>query len=261
MTCPCPSTPWTERRPDRNRWRPIAAELRVQIRSGVYALGDRLPSNAVLRARHGVSGQTVQHAMNALRNEGLIETRPGRGWFVRRPPDVVSLPRPSEPNWRTSTDVPVSRGVEEDGWLLDVVTELRFDAASRRVAAELRVDPGTEILVRQRTMSERGEVVALAASYFPRSITRGTVIETPDTGPGGVFACLLRLGHEVVRHRERVTAGVARDHEARRFGRPDPPVVVRLVRVTSGRTAVLGVIHIVVLADRFELCYELPVAP
>jgi hypothetical protein len=36
--------------------------------------------------------------------------------------------------------------------------------------------------------------------------------------------------------------------------------VFRLVRITSGRTAVLGVIHIVVLADRFELCYELPLA-
>jgi GntR family transcriptional regulator len=110
-------------------------------------------------------------------------------------------------------------------------------------------------------MSDGDDVVALATSYFPRAITRGTVIETADTGPGGVFACLLRLGHEVVRHVEGVTAGVARDDEARRFGRPDPPVVVRLVRVTASRTGVLGVIHIVVLADRFELCYELPVAP
>ena len=57
-----------------------------------------------------------------------------------------------------------------------------------------------------------------------------------------------------------MTAGIARDDEARRFGRPDPPVVVRVVRITSGRTSVLAVIHIVVLADRFELYYELPVA-
>ena len=39
----------------------------------------------------------------------------------------------------------------------------------------------------------------------------------------------------------------------------DPPVVFRVVRITLGRSTVLGVIHIVVLADRFELCYELPV--
>ena len=108
-------------------------------------------------------------------------------------------------------------------------------------------------------MSEDGEVVALASSYFARSLTRGTVIETADTGPGGAFACLFRLGHDVIRHVERVTAGVARDDEARRFHRPAPPIVCRVVRITSGRTSVLGVIHIVVLAERFELCYELPV--
>ena len=141
-----------------------------------------------------------------------------------------------------------------------VVTEVRFGIASARIAAELRIEQGAEIVVRERTMYEAGEVVALASSYFPRALTRGTAIEAADTGPGGVFACLLRLGHDVIRHVERVTAGIARDAEARRFGRVDPPVVFRLVRITSGRTSVLGVIHVVMLADRFELSYELPVA-
>ncbi len=40
------------------------------ILDGGYAPGDRLPSNADLRAQYGVSGQTVQHAMNSLRSEG-----------------------------------------------------------------------------------------------------------------------------------------------------------------------------------------------
>ena len=57
-----------------------------------------------------------------------------------------------------------------------------------------------------------------------------------------------------------MTAGVASDEETLRFGRTDPPVVVRIVRVAAGRTSVLALIHIVVLAERFELCYELPVA-
>jgi GntR family transcriptional regulator len=242
----------------RNRWRPIAADLRAQIRSGVYAAGDRLPSSAALRDRYGVSGQTVQHAMNSLRGEGLVETRPGRGWFARRPPDLVRLPRRSRPGGRMPETAWPGCGIE-DGWLHDVVTVVRRDVASPRVAAELRIDRGAEILVRERTMSDGDEVVALATSYFPRSLTRGTVIETADTGPGGVFACLLRLGHDVIRHVERVTAGIAHPDEARRFGRPDPPVVFRVVRITSGRTSVLGLIHIVVLAERFELCYELPV--
>jgi GntR family transcriptional regulator len=255
VTSPQPPRP----APARNRWRPIAAELRSKIRCGEYAPGAQLPSNVALRAQYGVSGQTVQHAMNSLRREGLVETRPGLGWFVPQPPDLVRLPRRSHPGRRVSDTAWLGCGPDDAAWLHNVVTVLRYDAASVCIAAELRIEPGAEILVRERTMSEDGEVVALVSSYFPRSLTRGTVIETADTGPGGAFACLVRLGYEVIRHVERVTAGLASDDETHRFSRSDPPVVVRIVRLTSGRRTVLGAIHIVVLADRFELCYDLPV--
>jgi GntR family transcriptional regulator len=240
--------------PDRNRWRPIAADLRRRIRAGEFAPGHRLPSSADLQAEHEVSAQTVQHAMNSLRSEGLVETHPGRGWFVRRVPDVVRLVRRPQPSRRVSARAWPGCAAEK------VVTEVRCDVAPAWVAAELRIEPGAEILMRERTLYEAGEVVGLTSSYFPRSLTRGTVIESADTGPGGVFVCLRRLGHDVVRHVERVTAGIACDDEARRFGRPDPPLVFRVVRITAGRASVLGVIHIVMLADRFELAYELPVA-
>jgi GntR family transcriptional regulator len=229
----------------RNRWRPIAAELRAQILSGAYSPGDRFPSSAALRDRYRVSGQTIQHAMNSLRVEGLVETRPGLGWFTRKPPDLVRLPRRPDPGRRLAADAWLGCGGEDDCWLQDVVTVIRYARASDHIAAELRIAPGDEILVRERTMFEQGEVVALAASYLPRSLTRGTVIESADTGPGGIFACLLRLGHDVIRHVERVTAGIAHGEEVRRFGRADPPLVFRVVRITSGRSTVLGVIHIV----------------
>ena len=95
---------------------------------------------------------------------------------------------------------------------------------------------------------------------FARSLTRGTVIESVDTGPGGVLACLLELGHHVTSHIERVTVGLAEDEEAHRFARADRPVVIRVERATLSRSRVLGMIRIAVLADRFELCYELPMA-
>ena len=145
---------------DRNRWRPIAGELGRRIRAGEFAPGDRLPSNAALRARYGVSGQTVQHAMNSLRRDGLVETRAGLGWFARRPPDVVRLPRRPQPGRRASGNAWLGCGAGKVG------RAVRVDVASARVAAELRIEPGAEILVRERTMSEDGEVVALVSSYF-----------------------------------------------------------------------------------------------
>ena len=234
---------------------PLAAPRRRPAKEdpvGDYAPGDRLPSSAALRARHSVSGQTVQHAMNSLRSEGLVETRPGLGWFARKAPDVVRLPRPPATGPAGPGDAWLGCGAER------VVTEVLPDVASSWIATSY----GSSRVTRSSCGSGRcrgGEVVALVSSYFPRSLTRGTVIEAAHTGPGGVFACLLRLGHDVDPARR---AG-DRGHRLRRRGAPfrpaDPPVVVRVVRITSGRTSVLGVIHIVVLADRFELSYELPV--
>jgi GntR family transcriptional regulator len=248
---------------DRNRWRTIAAELRNRILAGHFSPGDRLPSSTALRERHGVSTQTVQNAMNALRSEGLIETRPGLGWFVRKPPDVVRLVRRPEPEGsrRRHRTMASLSGSETETWFSDVATTLRFGPAPADIAAELRIDEGADILVRERTISEDGRVLAMTSSFFARSLTRDTVIESADTGPGGVFARLIELGHRITRHAEQVTARLAEDEEAGRFACPDRPIVFHIKRTTLGQDSVLGAIHITALADRFTLCYELPVTP
>lgn len=244
----------------RNRWRAIASDLRHHILGGRYAPGDRLPSSAELRSHYHVSGQTVQHAMNALRDAGLITTRPGFGWFVHTPPEPVRLVR--RPRLHEGHPVVGARSCRDNAagdWRADVQTVLRFCPADAELAAELGVAPGAELLVRDRKMSEDGEVVAVTSSYLPRCITHGTIIESPDTGPG-VLACLMQLGYRVDRHLERVTAGLASDEEAHRLGRHDRPVVLRLTRTALCRDVVPAVIRIVAVADRFELCYDLPLS-
>jgi DNA-binding GntR family transcriptional regulator len=65
------------------RYRRIAAELRCQIERGVYPPGGRLPSEAALARRHGVSRETVRRALAQLRAAGLATVVHGKGWFVR----------------------------------------------------------------------------------------------------------------------------------------------------------------------------------
>lgn len=64
-------------------YRRIAAELRVRIDGGGLAPGDALPSEAAIVDAYGVSRGTVRAALATLENEGLIETRHGKGRFVR----------------------------------------------------------------------------------------------------------------------------------------------------------------------------------
>jgi DNA-binding GntR family transcriptional regulator len=64
----------------------IAADLRQQIESGDLQPGDVLPSDAALVEQYGVSRGTARQAFAALESAGLVETRHGKGRFVRRRP-------------------------------------------------------------------------------------------------------------------------------------------------------------------------------
>ena len=65
-------------------YRRLIVALRSQIQSGVYPVGELLPTEAELRARFGVSRHTVREALRLLRDEGLVSSRQGAGTRVER---------------------------------------------------------------------------------------------------------------------------------------------------------------------------------
>ncbi|SDQ65945.1 PLP-dependent aminotransferase family protein [Quadrisphaera sp. DSM 44207] len=60
--------------------------------------GARLPSTRALVAQHRASPGTVQQALRALSTQGLVESRPGVGTFVR----AVRTARPPDYGWQTA---------------------------------------------------------------------------------------------------------------------------------------------------------------
>ena len=62
----------------------VAREVRTRILQGDYVDGRRLPTEAELAERHGVSRQTVRRAFQDLVAEGMVYRVPGRGTFVTR---------------------------------------------------------------------------------------------------------------------------------------------------------------------------------
>ena len=76
------------------RYQEIADDLRERIATGLLPAAKLLPSESDLCAEHRASRVTVRRALDALREEGLIDSRQGFGWFVaagRVPQTLVRL--------------------------------------------------------------------------------------------------------------------------------------------------------------------------
>ncbi|MEU5721610.1 winged helix-turn-helix domain-containing protein [Micromonospora sp. NPDC047738] len=68
--------------PAKAKWAQIADQIREQIASGALAPGEKLPSTAQMKEKHGVSQVVVRQAVLVLQTQGWVEGVPGVGVFV-----------------------------------------------------------------------------------------------------------------------------------------------------------------------------------
>ncbi|HTI32638.1 MAG TPA: GntR family transcriptional regulator, partial [Miltoncostaea sp.] len=76
--------------------------------------GGRLPSTREIARRWGVGPVTVQRAIAQLVAEGLVETRPGAGNFVRHARPAAPVDR----GWQTTALGPARVDTSAYGWTL-----------------------------------------------------------------------------------------------------------------------------------------------
>ena len=74
------------------RYQQLEAWLQRGIKEQRWRLGERLPSIRTLCREHAVSKATVQHALQRLEAQGLVEARPKAGYFVALQPTAVKSP-------------------------------------------------------------------------------------------------------------------------------------------------------------------------
>jgi GntR family transcriptional regulator len=75
------------------RYREIAEDLRQRVGRGELAAGRLLPSESELSAAYAASRITIRRALELLRDEGLVDSRQGFGWFAAVDPLRQSLGR------------------------------------------------------------------------------------------------------------------------------------------------------------------------
>jgi GntR family transcriptional regulator, phosphonate transport system regulatory protein len=63
-------------------WVRIASEISAAIVRGVYAPGDRLPSESALAQKFGVNRHTIRRSLASLSSQGLLRVTQGSGTYV-----------------------------------------------------------------------------------------------------------------------------------------------------------------------------------
>lgn len=242
-------------------FRQMADQLREEIASGSLRPGALLPSERMLMDRYGVARGTVRQALQVLKAEGLVEARHGKGVFVRTRPLVfrVASDRFSRERRRASKD---AFAAEAEAHGLSWRQELHYvgtTPATKVVAARLGVPVGETVFVRRRRMWAGDMPMQLADSYFPYSMVKGSPITEEDTGPGGTYARIEDLGHELARFREELTARMPSPEEASSLRLSPGIPVVALVRTAFDTEGVaVEVFDSVLSADKYAFAYEFP---
>jgi len=150
-------------RPVKTRARPrsvsVRDELTDRIDRGLLTAGTRLPSEPALATELGVSRATLREALRTLEGEGLVRRMWGSGTYVAQGPRVAN-----------SLDVNfgVTDAIRAAG--MQAGTEQArywFEPASAGEAAQLKLQPGQDVLVVERVRTADGKPVVLSRDILP----------------------------------------------------------------------------------------------
>ncbi|RSS73309.1 GntR family transcriptional regulator [Streptomyces sp. WAC06614] len=246
------------------RYLQIAEDIVQQIRAGALKPGDQVPSEAEMVDRYGVSGGTIRKAMTEIRASGLVDTRHGKGSYVKARPPVRHR---SSDRFRRS----LRRGgkaaylaeSEQSGATAKVsIIYIGPMEAPEDIAGRLGVDPGTKVLARRRLYFRNGTPVETATSYLPWDVVKDIPeLFEENPGGGGIYARLEDHGHEFAEFVETLQARPAAKAEASELAlSPGAPVVHLLRNAVTEEGRVVEVCDTLMAADQFVFEYRIPAA-
>ncbi|MFD6914037.1 GntR family transcriptional regulator [Streptomyces virginiae] len=143
-------------------YRRLARDVVARIESGDLQPGDRIPSANDLVKTEKISSATAARVLAVLRDEGWIDTVPGRGSFVR-------------------TQAPLTQGASRIGMvrqggsgLLDGETvefvEARTEPAGQEVADALGVQVGDDVVLRRRRYLDAAGVSVVSTTWVTAAL-------------------------------------------------------------------------------------------
>ena len=233
-----------------HRFEAVAQDLRDRIADGRTGPGGALDSEAEIGRRHGVSRVTVRRALETLRDEGLVASRAGSGWYVAGAPLRQRLGVgvvPHAPSAVAETGAVAHRQV------------LAFGYAAPPPEADDLLAPDEVLHVRslRRTTDADGRTEPLDVTDEWVPVGLAGPVSRDDAAAPGLWTSLRRAGNKVDVVRQSVSAAVAGPEDAAllELDPGAPLLVVRRLAVGPSGPLALAVHRYV--AHRFSLDVDL----
>ena len=209
-------------RPRVAKYNVIGALLRERILAGIYGQDMRLPSENALQSEFGVSRVTIRLALDVLRGSGLVESRQGKGYFVRPVRALHDLGR-----LQGFGEMMASVGVEAHSVVLDVAE----GPASAEVQKALDLDRRAAIVAIRRVRVGGGAALSYDISYFPLDIGRRLIEQ--DLAHADIFVLIERaLGIDLGYADLTLDVALADSEAARHLGVAEGNPLMRIKRLT-----------------------------
>ncbi len=139
----------------------IQTLLEQKIVSGEWKPGERVLSENEIAAKYKVSRVTARQAIEQLVAKNVLYRSPGKGTFVSE----HDLP------YGFSTMMSFSRSLQAKGFTVETrILDQGIIPASPEVAAKLRLEPDSEVVIVRRLRIVDGIPAAIHASYFSARI-------------------------------------------------------------------------------------------
>ncbi|WP_435614485.1 GntR family transcriptional regulator [Streptomyces coelicoflavus] len=240
----------------------IADDLAQQIKGMDLPPGEQLPSESHLMEKYVASQGTVRKAFAELRATGLIETRHGKGSYVKRRPPVR---RKSSDRFRrshrTAGKAAYLAEAEQAGSTPSVsVLYVGPVDAPEEIAERLSVPAGAKVLARRRLYFSDGIPTEEATSYLPWDIAKDIPeLFEENPGGGGIYARLEEHGHTLKELSETVRVRLATKHEIGALSlSPGSPIIHLTRNAESEAGRIIEVCDTFMAADQFVLEYRIP---
>jgi DNA-binding GntR family transcriptional regulator len=234
--------------------------LRARILAGDLPPGTRLPSIRQLARERDVSDAVTRAVMAVLIAAGLVESRPGSGYYVRNQRLII---RDVAARYRHGTAItsPFAADVIAAGGEPRWEHHSEPDAAPASIAVRLGIEPDDPVMRTTYRYLADEEPIQLATSWEPLALTRGTDVELPEDGEVvGVIARMDHIGVRIDRVIEAVQERSASAEEIDALGLPPRGAhVVTIERTYYAGELAVETCDIVLPSGRYQLVYELRV--